>query len=214
MSTRAHLIHGARWCARVRCCAGGERAAVARVIHEVNRMNNVVEAILAISAGNAESCVRRTANEKKVRSAYSRSASQNGGEAELRDWGSQAGAWERDGMRWSLHGSGTKCGAASAKLPKLGSVECRVAMRQKALTGCELRRSLAPETGGKKRVALNFLSAKSFHEPRSELRGKAFPTKSFGRRGMDGQEVSHRGTGAQRRKQKSYCLPPRLRASV
>ena len=133
-------------------------------------MNNVTEAILALSVGSAGSCVRRAVREKKMRGAYSRSA---------------ALAGEGPRRPTLLHGSGTKCGAVSVKLTKLAPVEQGTAGRRKALAGCGLQRSLAQGARAKKRAALNFRGTNSFQRGRSreaEHRGRAFPSRRLGTR--------------------------------
>jgi hypothetical protein len=148
-------------------------------------MNNAIEAILAISVGNTGSCVRSAASEEKTRRAYSRCAAQVDGDAVKRSFGngrSQAGAWERDGTRRSLHGSGTKCDCLRAKVAKPQSVEHIGMLVRKALAGCELRRSLAPEKRRKKRAALNFRGANSFQRGRVTKRRLPKPKAATSRR--------------------------------
>jgi hypothetical protein len=149
VSTRAHLIHEARWGARVRCCAGvGARRRI-QFIHGMNRMNNAVAAIFAISAGSAGSCVRGAADGEKSGGAYSRSADCRVPQRDAGVFRSRRPRAPYDAS-WSLHGSGTKLDRLRAKVTKPRSVEHGREMVRKALAGCELRRSLALEAGGKK----------------------------------------------------------------
>jgi len=106
---------------------------IASLIHGVNRMNSVTEAVIAISTSSTGVCARHVTREKKFAVHIHASQCKLAAKRSFGDLGSPTGAWEPDGTSGSLHGSGTKVAAAQH-----GTDE-----RRKSLAGCELRRRLA-----------------------------------------------------------------------
>ena len=109
----------------------------------MNKMNNAAEAILAVSACTAGSCVRNAGGEKKSAMHIHALATRKSRSADL-------------------HGIGTKSDGIALNFAKLWPQNHEAAERRKALAGCELQRSLARQTCRKKRPALNFWWANSF----------------------------------------------------